>query len=207
MPQTLSFMGSDLPKATSADLYRFERAAQIKDPVAFTAALDAFMRDKVGSAGKAADNRGALMATLVGKAQGLRAATAWNPSATDIQCGRQVMLEAFDRPQNLPLAEFARLAHKSRQQIYKDLAAQPPRLLGLSVGPRRQRLPDWQLDPLRLRLTQQVLQAAEDIDAWTVYHALSEPLEGLRGRSPVEAVSAANLPGVVTAVRNALGVH
>jgi hypothetical protein len=67
------------------------------------------------------------------------------------------MLRLFEQPQNLPLPEFARLAHKSRQQIYKDLAAKPRRLLALSVGPRKQRLPDWQLDPLRLRLTQDYL--------------------------------------------------
>ena len=207
MPKTLSFMGFDLPKATPADLHRFEGAARIKDPVAFAAALDAFIQEKVESAGEAAADQSALAATLVKKAQALRADAPWSPAPTDIQRGRQVMLKAFDNPQNLPLPEFAQLAHKSRQQIYKDLAAQPPRLLALSVGPRRQRLPDWQLDPLRLRLTQEVLRAADDIDNWTVYRALSEPLDGLRGRAPIEAVSAANLPDVVKAVRNALGVH
>ena len=207
MPQALSFTGLDLPKTTLTDLRRFESAARIKDAAAFTAALDAFLRDKIGSAGEAAANQDALTTTLARKAQALRATSAWSPSATDIQRGRQVVLDAFDHPQNLPLPEFVRLAHKSRQQIYKDLAAQPPRLLALSVGPRRQRLPDWQLDPLCLRLTQKVLQAADGVDAWTVYRALSQPLAGLRGRSPVDAVTTANLPKVVTAVRNAIGLH
>lgn len=90
------------------------------------------------------------------------------------------MLRVFEEPQNLPLAWFAQLARKSRQQIYKDLSAHP------------RRLPEWQLDPMRLRLTQQVLKQAADLDPWTLFHALSGPLEALAGRSPVEAVTAGN---------------
>src|SRR3546814_7569787 len=41
-------------------------------------------------------------------------------------------LEAFNQPHNLPPAEFAKLADKSRQQIYKDILAR--RLLALNVG-------------------------------------------------------------------------
>jgi hypothetical protein len=200
-------MGLDLPKVTQADLHRFEGTARIKDPVAFAAALDAFIQEKVGSANELVAEDDSLTQRLSAKARALRADVRWTPTPTAIQRGRQVLLAVFDSPQNLPLPEFARLAHKSRQQIYKDLAAKPPRLLALSVGPRRQRLPDWQLDPLRLRLTQEVLEASDEVDAWTVYHALSEPLDGLRGRSPVEAVSAANLPQVVKAVRGVLGLH
>lgn len=69
------------------------------------------------------------------------------------------------------------------------------------------RLPDWQLDPVRLKLTQEVLKVAGDADAWTVYHALSEPAGGLRGRSPVDAVTPGNLDEIVATVCNALGVH
>jgi len=52
-----------------------------------------------------------------------------------------------------------------------------------------------------------VLRGAGDIDAWTVYGALSEPLDSLSGRSPIEAVSPARLEKVVKAVHNALGVQ
>lgn len=38
-------------------------------------------------------------------------------------------------------------------------------------------------------MTLAVLQEVEGIDNWTIYRALSELLEGLGGRSPVEAVT------------------
>lgn len=207
MPKTSSLPGFGLPKVTPAEVKRFEAAASIKDPVAFAAELEALIQEKLASAEQVAAASSSLVDTLGGKARALRADTRWSPSATDLQRGRSAMLRRFEQPQNLPLPEFARLAHKSRQQIYKDLAAKPRRLLALSVGPRRQRLPDWQLDPLRLRLTQEVLKRAADIDAWTVFQALSEPLDSLGDRSPVEAVSPGNLDAVVKAVYNALGVH
>jgi hypothetical protein len=53
--------------------------------------------------------------------------------------------------------------------------------------PAERQLPEWQLDPLRLRLTQRVLERARDLDAWTVYHALSDPSDALENRSPIEA--------------------
>ncbi len=207
MPKTSSLPGFGLPKVTPAEVKRFEAAASIKDPVAFAAELEALIQEKLASAEQVAADSSSLVDTLGGKARVLRADTRWSPSATDLQRGRSAMLRRFEQPQNLPLPEFARLAHKSRQQIYKDLAAKPRRLLALSVGPRRQRLPEWQLDPLRLRLTQEVLKRAADIDAWTVFQALSEPLDSLGDRSPVEAVSPGNLDAVVKAVYNALGVH
>lgn len=94
---------------------------------------------------------------------------------------------------------------KSRQQIYKDILAR--RLLALNVGPRGQKLPDWQLDPVKQQLTQTVLQEVEGIDPWTIYRALSEPLEGLGGRSPVDAVTHGTIDDVAEAVFNVLGVQ
>lgn len=76
----------------------------------------------------------------------------------------------------------------------------------VSVGPRRQRLPDWQLDPSGLQLTRAVLAVAPEVDAWTVYRALSEPLDALDGRVPVEAVRPGNVGAVVDAVLGALGL-
>lgn len=204
---TMSSMGLDIPKVIPAEVRRFEESARIKDPVAFAAILDALIQEKVVSVGGAAANPVPPMERLADQARALRADTHWHPSATDIQRGRVALLRAFERPGNLPLPEFAKLAHKSRQQIYKDLAAHPRRLLALNVGRRGQRLPDWQLDPLRLRLTREVLKGAADVDAWTLFQVLSGPLECLGGRSPVEVVSPGNLDGVVEAVYGALGLH
>lgn len=146
-----------------------------------------------------------LEQTLMRKAAALRAQTRWMPNETDIQRGRAALLEMFNMPHNLPLAAFADLAGKSRQQIYKDIQAR--RLLTLNVGPRGQKLPDWQLDPVKQQLTQTVLQKAGDIDHWTIYRALSEPLEGLGGCSPVDVVTHGTIDTVTEAVFNVLGIR
>ena len=208
MSKTLGLMAFDLPKVTPAEVHRFERTARISDPEAFAAELDAFIQEKVALVEEKATAASSEVAeSLIRKAQSLRSETRWAPSSTELQRGRSAMLKVFDQPQNLPLPAFARLAHKSRQQIYKDLAASPPRLLALSVGPRGQKLPEWQLDPLRLQLTQRVLERAEDLDTWTVFHALSEPLEALAGKSPIEAVRPANLASVTQMVFSVLDLH
>lgn len=142
---------------------------------------------------------------LARKAATLRADARWTPSETDIQRGRAIQLEAFNQPHNLSLPEFARLANKSRQQIYKDIDSR--RLLALNVGPRGQKLPDWQLDPVKQQLTQALLQKVEGIDNWTLYRALSEPLEGLSGLTPVAAVTASSIDDVAKALFNVLGVR
>lgn len=142
---------------------------------------------------------------LSDKAAALRAGNRWTPSDTDVQRGRAALLAAYEQPHNLPLQEFARKANKARQQIYKDIEA--GRLLALNVGPRGQKLPDWQLDPIKQRLTQAVLQGTAGTDAWTLYRALSEPLEGLAGRAPVDAVTAGSEESVANTVLNVLGMH
>lgn len=207
MPKTLSFMGFDLPKVTPADVHRFEQAARIKDPVKFAAQLDALLQEKMEAAEEAASRASGVSDLLASKAKALRADTRWCPSTTDLQRGRSEMLRVFQQPQNLPLAQFAQLAHKSRQQIYKDLSVQPRRLLALSVGPRKQRLPEWQLDPLRLHLTQQVLKHAADLDPWTLFHALSDPMEAFNGRAAIEVVTAGNVEAIAAGVCSALGIH
>jgi hypothetical protein len=206
MPKTLGFMG--FPSVTPAEVHRFERAARINDREAFAAELNALIHEKVALVEEQGSTTSTDVAeSLVQKARALRAETPWAPSATDLQRGRSALLKVFDQPQNLPLPEFAKLAHKSRQQIYKDLAAHPRRLLALSVGPRRQKLPEWQLDPVRLRLTQKVLERAEDLDDWTIFHALAEPLDALAGKSPVEAVHRSNLDAVAEMVYSVLDLH
>jgi hypothetical protein len=204
MAKTLDYAAANAPRVSPGDLRRFNKVVTIRDPVGFRKELDALLRDKTLPSRSGATTA-ALARTLREKAGALQAENAWAPSATDIQRGRALMLREFTQPQNLPLAEFAKLAHKSRQQIYKDIVAR--RLLALSVGVRGQRLPDWQLDPTRLKLTQEVLARAHDVDAWTLFHTLSEPLDGLQGRSPLKTVRPGNLAGVVKAVLNALSIH
>ena len=210
MPTTLEFIAEHLPRVTVDDVRRFSDTVEIRDAGAFAAELQAFVQERVEAVALPLSMEGPLdvetvKQTLARKAAALRASTRWVPGETDIQRGRAALLEAFEQPHNLPLPEFARLAHKSRQQIYKDIEAR--RLLALNVGPRGQKLPDWQLDPVKQQLTQAVLQVASEVDAWTLYRALSEPLEGLGGRSPIEAVTADSVDAVAKTVFNVLGVH
>lgn len=210
MPKTLEFITDHLRRVTLEDVRRFSKTAEIRDAQAFAAELDAFVHERVEAVKLPASlevpsSSETAEQALARKAIALRAAARWAPRETDIQRGRAAMLEAFEQPHNLALPEFVGLAHKSRQQIYKDIQA--GRLLALNVGPRRQKLPDWQLDPVKQQLTQAVLQGAHGVDAWTVYRALSEPLEALDGRSPVEAVTAESLEAIAKAVFNVLGLH
>ncbi|PTQ79407.1 hypothetical protein C8R21_12816 [Nitrosospira multiformis] len=208
MPKTLEFIANHLPRVTLDEVRRFSNTVEIRNAQAFAAELEAFMQERLESIELPSSMEievETVEQTLARKAAALRADISWVPTQTDIQRGRALLLEAFEQSHNLPLPDFARLANKSRQQIYKDIEAR--RLLALNVGPRGQRLPDWQLDPVKQQLTQTVLQAALEVDAWTLYRALSEPLEGLAGRSPVEVVTADSVDAVAKAVFNVLGVH
>jgi hypothetical protein len=76
------------------------------------------------------------------------------------------------------------------------------------VGRRGRRLPDWQLEVAPLRLTQSVLAACgPEVDAWTVYHALSAPRDALGRQSPVQAVKPGNVEAVTRAVLGVLGLR
>jgi len=208
MPKTLEFIADHLPRVTLDEVRRFSNTVEIRNPQAFAAQLEAFVQERLESVELPSSMEievETVEQTLARKAAALRADIRWVPGQTDIQRGRALLLEAFEQSHNLPLPDFAGLANKSRQQIYKDIEAR--RLLALNVGPRGRRLPDWQLDPVKQQLTQIVLQAALEVDAWTLYRALSEPLEGLAGRSPVEVVTADSVDAVAKAVVNVLGVH
>lgn len=208
MPKTLEFIVDHLPRVTADEVCRFSDTVEIRNAPAFAAELEAFVQERLESVELPSSMEievETVEQTLARKAAALRADIRWVPGQTDIQRGRTLLLEAFEQSHNLPLPDFARLANKSRQQIYKDIEAR--RLLALNVGPRGRRLPDWQLDPVKQQLTQIVLQATLGVDVWTLYRALSEPLEGLAGRSPVEVVTADSVDAVAKAVFNVLGVH
>ncbi|MCK9513896.1 MAG: integrase [Pigmentiphaga sp.] len=206
MPTAIEFIADRLPRVTVKDLRRFADTVEIRDAKAFAAELQAFVHERVEAVKLPASLESEpVRQALTRKAAALRADTRWAPSKTDVQRGRAVLLEAFNQPHNLPIPEFAKLANKSRQQIYKDIVAR--RLLALNVGPRGQKLPDWQLDSVKQQLTQTVLQKVEGIDHWTIYRALSEPLEGLGGRSPLDEVTHGTIDDVAEAVFNVLGVQ
>lgn len=112
-------------------------------------------------------------------------------------------LEVYEAAHNLSVVTFAKLAGKSRDQVNRDIKAK--RLLTLSFGNRGQRIPDWQLDPLGHKLTQAILDHAPEVDEWAVYRALSEPHEGFKGRTPIEAVTSGNLSKISKILCDELG--
>jgi len=133
----------------------------------------------------------------------------WQPGETEWQRGRAALLEEFGKPHNLTVLKFSKLAAVSRQQIYKDLSAKPAKLLALTVGKGGQRLPEWQLEERPLELTRIVMQSAPELDAWTVYHALSTPSGAFEDCAPVAAVKQQNrtVKSVASVVLEELGVH
>lgn len=203
----IELIADRLPRVTTKDVHRFTDSVEIRDARAFAAELQAFIHECVASVRFSANQEAETVEqTLARKAKALSADSTWAPSETDIQRGRTVLLDAFQQSSNLPIPAFAKLAGKSRQQIYKDISAR--RLLALSVGPRGQRLPDWQLDPVKQQLTETVLhQTAGEIDNWTLYRAMSEPLEGLGGRSPVDEVTYGSIDQIALIVLGVLGVQ
>ena len=119
------------------------------------------------------------------------------------------MLEEFQKPHNLTVSQYAKLAGVSRQQIYKDLGAEFPKLLALSVRKAGQRLPDWQLEDRPRELTQLVMHAAPELDGWTLYNALGSPSGALEGRAPVDAVKLKDqaVESLATLVLEELGIR
>jgi hypothetical protein len=98
----------------------------------------------------------------------------------------------FEAPHNLSVADYARLAGKSRRWITYEIQA--GNLLSIHMGHRGQRVPDWQLDLLKRSLVQSVLkQVPRGIDTWDIYHALMQPYDALGGRAAIEAVRPTNL--------------
>jgi len=111
---------------------------------------------------------------------------------SDVQRERLAMLEAYEAPHNLPVVQFARLVGKSKDQINREIKA--GKLLTISLGNRGQRVPDWQLDPIKHTLIQGVLkQVPQKVDGWHVYHALLRPYDALGECPAIEAVSQNNV--------------
>ncbi len=194
----------DQPVVTPTEVLRFDKAVTVLDRGAFLFELDRLVREKLAAATNTTSET-PLTKRLHRKSESLHAGTSWAPTAFDVQQGRAELLREFERPHNLPLADFVRLARKSRQQIYKDIASR--RLLALDVGRRGQRIPEWQLELPGLQLTRAVLQATEGLDPWTVYRTLAEPTEALDGRSPVASVNRGNVDATARVVLALLDVQ
>ncbi|HCE6648061.1 TPA: integrase arm-type DNA-binding domain-containing protein, partial [Pseudomonas aeruginosa] len=75
---------------------------------------------------------------------------------SDVQRQRMALVDLFEAPHNLPVAEFAKLAGKSRRWISYEVKA--GNLLALNIGNRGQRVPDWHLDPAKHALIQALLK-------------------------------------------------
>ncbi|QLF92138.1 tyrosine-type recombinase/integrase [Pseudomonas sp. ABC1] len=112
-----------------------------------------------------------------------------------IQREREEMLAIYESPNILPVPLFGKLAGKSKDQINRELKA--GKLLSISLGNRGQRIPDWQLVPLKLKLAQVVLKQLPAADTWDLYHLLTKPHPGLDNRAAIEIVTPTNLGKIV----------
>ena len=125
------------------------------------------------------------------------------PTISNVQRERMILLDILESPHNLSVADYAKLVGKSRRWITYEVTA--GNLLSISLGNRGQRVPDWQLDPLKRRLVQTILkQTARGVDPWEIYHALTQPYDEFGGQSPIEAVTLETLEMAVQVVRRAL---
>lgn len=120
------------------------------------------------------------------------------PEISDIHRACQEMLAVYEAPQNLPVTLFAKLAGKSRDQVNRELKA--GKLLALRVGNRGQRVPDWQLDPVKNKLTQTVLGLVGDDSTWQLYSALTQPQQQLDDMAQIDHVTPDNVHAVAEKV-------
>ncbi len=111
---------------------------------------------------------------------------------SDVQAARMRLLNIFETSDNLVVAEYARLVGKSRRWITYEIQA--GNLLALQMGNKGQRVPAWQLDPLKRQLVQSILRKTpRGLDTWTIYLALIQKYDTLGGHTPLEAVTQQNL--------------
>ncbi|TFY95196.1 DUF4102 domain-containing protein [Pseudomonas nabeulensis] len=116
-----------------------------------------------------------------------------------IQREREAMLAIYEDSSSLPVPLFAKLAGKSKDQINRELKA--GKLLSLSLGNRGQRVPDWQLVPLKQKLAQTLMKQCPEADSWELYHLLTKPHPGLDDRAAIDMVTPTNLGLVLQTIR------
>lgn len=74
------------------------------------------------------------------------------------------------------------------------------KLLSISLGNRGQRVPDWQLVPLKHKLAQVVMRECPKADSWDLYRMLTRPHPDLGGRAAIDLVTPGNLRTVVKVI-------
>ncbi|EDT3379630.1 DUF4102 domain-containing protein [Salmonella enterica subsp. enterica serovar Mbandaka] len=124
------------------------------------------------------------------------------PEISAIQREREEMLAMYESPSNLPVPLFGKLAGKSKDQINRELKA--GKLLSISLGNRGQRVPDWQLVPLKHKLAQVLMNQCPYADSWELYRMLTKPHPDLGDRAAIDVVTATNVPAIVRAI---MGTH
>lgn len=125
------------------------------------------------------------------------------PQVSEAQREQQHLLQKFEQPQNLTVADYAKLVGQSRRWITYEI--QGRKLLSIQLGSRGQRVPDWQLDPIKRRLVQCVLkQLPRSIDTWEIYDALMQAHDEFDGKTAIEALTAQNVHGVARLLTTAL---
>jgi hypothetical protein len=112
-----------------------------------------------------------------------------------IQREREEMLAIYESPNNLPVPLFGKLAGKSKDQINRELKA--GKLLSISLGNRGQRVPDWQLVPLKHKLAQVLMNQCPHADSWDLYRMLTQPHPDLGDRAAIDAVTPTNVPAII----------
>lgn len=125
------------------------------------------------------------------------------PKISEVQRERLEVLDIFEGPDNLVVADYAKLAGKSRRWITYEIQAR--NLLSIQLGNKGQRVPVWQLNMFKRRLVQAVLKRLHrGVDTWDIYYALTRPREELDGKSPIEALTSDNQQAMVEAVCRAV---
>lgn len=133
------------------------------------------------------------------------AQSSWKPTAAQLRRGRVLVLKELSKPHNLTVAQFARLAGKTRSQVYQGIRSR--KLLTLSGVGRDQRIPDWQLDRVKKKFTEAMLEEARDVDAWTLYYTLSDQNDAFAGKAPINVVTPGKVEQLVSVLLCQLGIH
>lgn len=124
------------------------------------------------------------------------------PVPTDQHRERMQLLEKFEAPHNLVVADYAKMAGKSRRWISHEV--REGKLLALTMGNKGQRIPVWHLDPVKHKLINMVMRNEPGRDGWQIYDALLAPQEELKGRSAIDAVSYRNMKTMLHLIRATL---
>ncbi|AOY62902.1 integrase arm-type DNA-binding domain-containing protein [Xanthomonas campestris] len=120
------------------------------------------------------------------------------PEASAIQRERKEMLAMYESPSCLPVPLFGKLAGKSKDQINRELKA--GKLLSIGLGNRGQRVPDWQLVPLKHKLTQVLMNQCQGADSWDLFRMLTRPHTDLGDRAAIDVVTPTNVVAIVRTI-------